>query len=344
MLDINNPMRHFHQWAGVPHAAAKNTHKSLFRRLRHSENQCHSANKSYSAFRSILIREYLTSQVARSKNGHFDDNQQGNFETGEIMQTIVFVDIDSTLVENHFSRKVIGTVLREIADATGKTLPELGKEMGIENSHRQKNDPDNVLTMDWDDIVRTLAARYQVTPSQSLIALWEESALAEDVEILDESPTVMRQLKADHRQLVIATKGLMKYQLPVLRAAGLETLFDDILTPDKTGYLKTTPAYFDSYLTRYPDACFIQVGDHYVDDLICAKRNGFYSILRAPIAALTDLDPFERAAKLPEFAAHISTYPTEGSDILPDAVAVSLAELPTIIPVLEARYHTNGRR
>lgn len=254
------------------------------------------------------------------------------------MQTIVFVDVDSTLVENHFSRKVIGKVLQEIAAVTGKTLPELGKEMSIENTYRQKNDPDNVLTMDWDDIVLTLATRYQVTLSQSLIDLWEEAALAEDVEILDSSPSVMAQLKAAHRKLVIATKGLMKYQLPVLRAVGLDTLFDEILTPDKTGFLKTTPAYFNAYLTQYPDACFIQVGDHYYDDLICAKRNGFYSVLRAPIPALQPLDPFERAAQLPEFVSQIPTYPAEGSDILPDAVVVSLEEVPAVIEKIEMRH------
>jgi FMN phosphatase YigB (HAD superfamily) len=260
------------------------------------------------------------------------------------MQTIVFVDVDSTLVENRFSRKVIGTLLQEIADVTGKPLPELGKEMGAENSYRQKNDPDNVLTMDWDDIVQMLAARYQVTLSRPLLGLWEEMALPDDVEILDNSPIVMQQLKAAHRKLVVATKGLLKYQIPVLRAAGLETLFEDILTPDKTGFLKTTPAYFNHYLNAYPNACFIQVGDHYMDDLICAKRNGFYSILRAPIAELADLPPMERPQKLPEFVSQISTYPAEGSEVLPDAVVVNLAEVPAIIAALEDRFHHNGHQ
>ncbi len=260
------------------------------------------------------------------------------------MQTIVFVDVDSTLVENRFSRKVIGTLLQEIADVTGKPLPELGKEMGAENSYRQKNDPDNVLTMDWDDIVLTLATRYQVTLSRPLLELWEDMALPEDVEILDNSPAVMQQLKAAHRTLVVATKGLMKYQIPVLRAAGLETAFEDILTPDKTGYLKTTRAYFNHYLDAYPNACFIQVGDHYMDDLICAKRNGFYSILRAPIAELADLTPLERPAKLSEFVSQIPTYPADGSDVLPDAVVVNLAEVPDVIATLEMQFQRNGHR
>lgn len=260
------------------------------------------------------------------------------------MHTIVFVDVDSTLVENRFSRKVIGILLQEIASVTGKSLSELGEKIVAENSYRQKNDPDNVLTMDWDDIVLTLAARYQVTLSRPLLGLWQDMALPADVEILDNSPAVMQQLKAPHRQLVVATKGLMKYQLPVLRAAGLETMFEDILTPDKTGYLKTTPAYFHRYLSAYPDACFIQIGDHYVDDLICAKRNGFYSILRAPIMELADLTPFERPKRLPEFVSQISTYPAGGSDVLPDAVVVNLAEVPDVITAIETQFQRNGRR
>lgn len=251
-------------------------------------------------------------------------------------QTILFVDIDSTLVENRFSRKVLGVVLRDIAAVTGKELREIGRELGAENDRRQKTDPDNILTMDWQDITQSVAARYGVTLSASVDALWDEYATAEGVEVLDNAPGVFQRLKHNGRTLVIATKGLTKYQLPVLRVAGLLPLFDDVLTPDTTGYLKTSPAYFDRYRAQYPAALFIQVGDHYYDDVICAKRNDFYSVLRAPIPELQPFDPFERPSRLLDYREQIATYPPDGTDILPDAVVISLEELPGVIGQIEA--------
>ena len=252
------------------------------------------------------------------------------------MQTVLFFDIDSTLVENQFSRKALGTLLQEIADHTGLELAALGQEMAAENSHRQKNDPDNVLTMDWDDILETIAQKYDVTLSAKGIDLWRKFAHKDDVIINDKIHNVLDLLKAEGYPLIIATKGLSKYQYPVLEVAGLLDYFDEILAPDVTGYLKTTPAYFERYADR-ENTLFIQVGDHYLDDVICPKRNGFMSVMRFPQEALQDIDPFERPALLHQYRDEIHTYPEEGTDIVPDAVAVSLQELPAIIKRIEAQ-------
>ncbi len=251
----------------------------------------------------------------------------------------LFIDIDSTLVENRFSRRVIGAALAEIAAVSGKTVAEHGRELGQENERRQAADPDHALTMDWQDIVQQVAARYGVTLSVSVDALWQASASAAEIDVLDDAPAVLQRLRDDGHRLIIATKGLSKYQLPVLAAAGLLPYFDDILTPDNTGFLKTSPAYFDRVRAQLAGAgaCFIHLGDHYYDDVICAKRNGFYSILRAPIAALAPLPALERPAHLAAHRAEISTYPAAGTAILPDAVVLSLAEVPALVPRLAAR-------
>jgi putative hydrolase of the HAD superfamily len=251
--------------------------------------------------------------------------------------TVLLVDIDSTLVENRFSRRAIGTLLDEMAAATGKTVRELGSELGEENTRRQQEDADNVLTMDWDDILLTLATRYNVTLSRPLIELWEAYAALDEVDVLDNAADVMRALKTDWRKLIIATKGLTKYQRPVLQVAGLLDVFDTILTPDNTGYLKTSSAYFDGIRAAYPGALFIQIGDHYYDDVICAKRNGFLSIMRAPIEGLQALDPFERPAQLLNYRSLIPSYARTETDVLPDAVVVSLQELPDVVGRLEAQ-------
>lgn len=249
-------------------------------------------------------------------------------------QTVIFFDLDSTLVENQFSRKVIGDLLREIAEQCGKPLEELGKALGDENWRRQQTDPDHPLTMDWQDIVQTIAAQHDATLSGEVDTLWEAAAIAEDIIVLDDAHQMLEQLKAEHRKLVIATKGLHKYQMPVLQATELHQHFDDILTPDKTGYLKTSPDYFKKYHDH--DALFIQVGDHYYDDVIVAQRNGFKTILRAPIDALKSYEPLDRPMVLPQHAGKISTYPAGGTKVRPDAVVISLQEVPAIVAAFEA--------
>ena len=251
------------------------------------------------------------------------------------MQTILFFDIDLTLVHNQFSWTVLRKPMEELLAASGKSVDELAQELAAENSLRQQTDPDNILTMDWQDIVQQMAQKYGVTLSNSVDKLWLDYAETDGVEVLDNAPQVLQQLKADHRQLVIATKGLSKYQDPVLAAAKLTHYFDDILAPDKTGYLKTSPAYFDKY--RNHEALFIQIGDHYYDDVMCAKRNGFYSVMRAPIDALAAYDPFERPNRLEQHANEIHTYPSAGTDIRPDAVVLSLAEVPDVIARIESQ-------
>lgn len=255
------------------------------------------------------------------------------------MQTIIFFDIDSTLVENQFGREALDVLIREIADATGRDIRHLGHELWRENKRRQDEDPDHPLTMDWDDILETIAARYDVTLSQRGIDLWRAYADPEKVIINDDAPSVLETLKAQGHRLIIATKGLSKYQIPVLEVTKLLPYFEDILAPDVTGYLKTTPEYFHKYA---PDesTLFIQVGDHYVDDVICPKRNGFYSILRAPIEALRHYDAFERPYHLAGNTEAIPTFPEMGSGIRPDAIVMSLQEVPDLVRRIREKHNT----
>lgn len=249
------------------------------------------------------------------------------------MQTILFFDLDGTLVENQYSAKAIRPLLAQIAEAAGIEGRLLGKAMGDENQRRQLHDPDNPLTMDWDDIVANLAAQYGVSLSETVDERWEAFASAADVLIYDDAHSVLKRLKPG-RKLVIATKGLSKYQDSVLRVTELGKWFDDILTPDITDYLKTSPGYFNKYYKE--DALFIQIGDHYYDDVICTRRNGFYSILRAPILELGAVDPFERVQYLEQYADQISTYPDDGTDVRPHAVVLSLQEVPQVVEQIEA--------
>lgn len=253
------------------------------------------------------------------------------------MQTIIFFDIDSTLIENRFTYPLISEIMQPVLDSSGLSPEQVGQALFEENTRRQQENPNDPHTMDWDDILETVAARHNVQLTRRLIDGWRERSTPEYIDVLDQAGDVLAQLKQPHRKLVISTKGLSKYQEPVLKAVGLFDLFDDHLTPDRTGYLKTQPEYFGAYTGNGRTARFIQVGDHCYDDVICAKRNGFTAIQRVPIDDLRLLDPFERPAKLAEYREQISTYPTQGMPVLPDAVVVSLEELPSLITQIESQ-------
>lgn len=253
------------------------------------------------------------------------------------MRTVIFVDIDSTLVENRFGPRAIRVLIDEIAAVSQVGADEIGAQVAAENQRRQREIPNHPLTMDWDDILETVAQRHGVRLSRRVIDLWNAEASPQEVDILDDVPAVLKQLKQPHRKLVVATKGLTKYQYPLLDAVNLRGLFDDFLAPDLTGYLKTQPQFFHCYTQNGQDTLFIQVGDHYHDDVICAKQHGFYAVMRAPILELLPLDPFDRPPRLAQYKDRISTYPRGGTDVVPDAVVISWAEVPDVVARLENR-------
>jgi FMN phosphatase YigB (HAD superfamily) len=240
-------------------------------------------------------------------------------------ESVVFIDLDATLINGPFERAVWPEVLGELARKSGYSEDKLREYIEIENEERQHN-PTVAPTaaMDWDDIVETVAKRLGVKLEASVVAL--ANAHASNSFVLDEGKSVLRELAQPHRALVVATKGLAKYQRPILDALGLTSLFSDILTPDTHNTLKKDKAFFGDWprQTRLQ----IMVGDRYDDDVAGPAAHGFKTIWK-----VADLNPklksddsFERA-RLFEYAPN---QPTPA-----DAIICSLQELPNVVKHLE---------
>jgi FMN phosphatase YigB (HAD superfamily) len=184
-----------------------------------------------------------------------------------------------------------------------------------------------VRAMDGDDIFDTVAARLGVKLDAKAVELAHSHTRPPDTAVLDGADQVLRQLISSRRAIVAATKGLRKYQLPVLDALGMTPLFTDILTPDVNGALKHKLAFY----SNWPQAAKVRisVGDHYVDDVIPPKRFGFKVVWK--VVSLDDglkqLDPFDRPASF-RYA--------ENQTVQPDAIIFSLSELPRVVERLEA--------
>lgn len=229
-----------------------------------------------------------------------------------MIPTILFIDLDGTILVNPFLTAVFPHLAQHLTPVIGLSEEQLLAAALAEHAerlHQPERDPRWI--MDWDDIVEGVVRRHGAALPAKVTDLVVEYARPPFISILDGADDVLRRLKAPHRTLVVSTAGLSRYQMPVLKALGLDTLFDDFLMPDLTGYLKTDPRFYARYSERTPRPRLISVGDSYRDDVIHPKRFGFHAILKA--------------AQLPETI-----------EVAPDAVITSFDELPPVIDKLEA--------
>jgi FMN phosphatase YigB (HAD superfamily) len=251
------------------------------------------------------------------------------------VSTTLFFDLDGTLMTNPFWSVVFPKVTESLAEQTGKTPQALFEVIMAEHDRRLQNPlADRPLTMDWEDIFASVAAAQDAHITFSAEALVIAHAAPPYTETLDKAPEVLRRLRQNGgRKLVAASMGLSKYQFPVMRALGLYDCFDDFLTPDRTGYLKTERGFYADYLGQ-PDLR-IHIGDRYDHDCYFPKSLGARVVMRLPFTELAAPDPFDRPRYLDKLKARISGLVDGGIPVPPDAVVIHLRELEGVISRLE---------
>src|SRR5258705_6214850 len=176
-------------------------------------------------------------------------------------QTVIFIDLDGTLMINPFESAVWPVIVGELAQKTGILSSAILQMIDDENAARQRDDTVTpILAMDWDDITLTIARLLGVTLSANCTDLVRANA-ASHAALLDYAFEALRELVAPHRALVVATKGLAKYQMPVLDALGITPYFTDIITPDTHNGLKKHRHFFGNWPQQAQGS--IMVGDMY---------------------------------------------------------------------------------
>lgn len=245
-------------------------------------------------------------------------------------ESVVFFDMDHTLLEGPFPSQVFPRVLGEIAQKSGQEYDALLQWARQEN-HKRQSDPafSAVQAMDWDDICIQLAGDVGVELQTSALDVLQAHCGPPYSVLHEGAREALEQLAAGRprRALVLTTKGLRKYQLPILEALGLLPFFDDIITPDSGLALKQSIRFYG----RWPQVTRLQimVGDTYEDDVLPAHRFGFKTVLRSSPAEgyAWEADPFVRA--------HGRQDGHRGWEVRPDAIIISLSELPRVIDRLE---------
>lgn len=241
-------------------------------------------------------------------------------------RTVLFVDLDHTVLRGPLATAVVPFAVREMAEATERP-PGTVHELLRAESRERRADPvcPLIRALDWGDIVRTVAARLRVRLSVDPDELARTCAGPPHSRVLGDAGNVLDRLAGPDRFLVAATRGLRKYQIPVLRRLGLLERFDAVLTPEDSGALKNRRAFYGRWPTRA--RLRVHAGDSYADDVAAPLRFGHRAVWRPrnPKPALDAADPFERASRVP--------LPEPGSR--PDAVVHRLGELPRVVERLE---------
>ncbi len=243
-------------------------------------------------------------------------------------RSILFIDLDNTVMNGPFASAVFPVVIREISEKS-EILPETVRQMIAAENRQRRTDPrcPAVRAMDWEDIARTIAHRLGVSLEADVEELVCIHAKGPHARPVDGAAEVLRELACPGRLLIAASRGLRKYQMPVLEGIGLAGFFDHILTPDVCNAMKESRPFYGTW-PEQADCC-ISVGDKYEDDIIPPAGFGFRTVWkpRKPDMRLSHLNPFERA-KLAEIS--------EERPVRPDAVIHTLRELPGVADFLES--------
>ncbi len=240
-------------------------------------------------------------------------------------QSVLFVDLDGTILKGPFD-VVFPVVFNEVAAQASLTVESAQQRIIQESRNRQQN-PNLPPTqaIDWDDVVATVAHQVGLTdwPPDFVSQTLQHYLAPPHTQLLDDADQLLPQLANPQRALVAVTKGLAKYQKPLLTALGLVDLFTDVITLDTNNVGKDDVRFYATWRNRARTRLI--VGDQYQDDVVYPHGFGFKTIWKPEGSSAID-DPFERAQAFDH---------PEGETIRPDAIIFSLRELPRVVEKLE---------
>lgn len=245
-------------------------------------------------------------------------------------QTSLFIDLDETILSNPFETVIFPLVSNIISQKTNLPSESIKKMLLSENESRKSdNTIDPTFAFDWDDIVKTVAKSLKVELNISIEDLLKEYACSPYISILDKSVVALKKIRKPHRLIIAATNGLSKYQVPILRALGIDKLFDDVLAPDINNAFKGDREFYGDLLVKTEIA--LSIGDSYEYDVVRPKNIGMYTIWvdRSMDSKLRKLSPFERVSNCDSI---------KHKTVHPDAIILNLAELASVVNKIEKQY------
>lgn len=220
---------------------------------------------------------------------------------------VVSFDLDGVLIQNPFKLGV-GPHLRahvragpelhglDQGEADRRILEAVNAEVAARMARA-----DLVAAYDWDAIFGLVARRFGAPPIPDVAELVRHyCAQPGTIWLLDGAVDVLARLNDAGFALVATTNGFHRYQVPVLDALGILPCFEDVRTPDTTGFAKP-----DRGILAGVDGLVAHVGDMLYHDVLIARRLGVTAVWVAHglPPAVAALPPAARAHD-PRFVAH----------------------------------------
>ena len=252
------------------------------------------------------------------------------------MKTLLLFDLDDTIMRNPMVDAVFpcvfGDFRKQRPELTDRILWDEINAILYPRYHAKRVD-----AFDWDELCGLVAAKYGIEYRFDIAELIAENAHPPFLKIFPHVRENLTRIKEDkNRIMAISTNGHWRYQCPSVTALGILELFDHILTPDRTGFLKGQLGFYKPALDG--SKLQITIGDQYDADVDEPRKLGFRAIwipreLPAEVADITD--PFLRAEKI-----NIPAPFTER----PDAVITGFDELPAVIAKIEENARLSASR
>lgn len=207
-------------------------------------------------------------------------------------------DLDGVLMRNPFG-KGIDPQVRALM-ATGPGLAGLSAEEArkridgavLAEFHARTAAGRSRDAYDWDDIYGLVSRSFGGPAIPDIAGLVRHySAVDGMVALLPDVEDALDALREAGHELVAVTNGYERYQRPVLEALGIDGYFQELFSPDRTGFAKPEAGMFEA---AAPLAVF--VGDTLHHDIYGANAAGVPAVWVTPKLpeALWNVAPWER--------------------------------------------------
>lgn len=226
---------------------------------------------------------------------------------------IILIDLDGTLVHSGSWRPVFFEMCKKVGREAGLDPLEIWKFVKAKSLELIR--ALNYRGFDWQYVFQLVASELGVREVPDLLKTLE--AHLSTFSTNEGAYEMLEKIKKRGHRIEIATNGLSTYQLPVIKALGLDRYIDGVRTSDMYKCPKSCPQFFQ-------EADLI-IGDNPVFDTYFPKKFGLFSIF---------FGDWER-----EVARQRQRLGIDASETSPDASVLSLIEAPAAVEKVLKRFN-----
>lgn len=182
------------------------------------------------------------------------------------------MDLDNTLIKSPYPY-IFNDIVLDMSTETRKNPNHIWLQ--INREFRVREEKNLISAFDWDDILfqvcRKLGSKWEGSLRESI----ERHINKHGVKVFNGVKNSLKAIRSMGARLECITNGHFLYQEPLLRAAGVQSIFDDFITSDCVGCTKSSELFYSKKTEK--DTAIV-IGDSYKYDVLYPMQFGFYAI------------------------------------------------------------------